>query len=54
VVSYVVGRWLWQKKESDLEECENKIFAPLPAIFLAGLPAVPLEGLLTNLSRMKT
>jgi len=35
------------KARVDPEKCQKKIFAPLPAIFLAGLSTVFLAGLLT-------
>jgi len=40
------------KARFDLEKCQKEIFAPLPAVFLENLPAVPLAGLLTKLSRV--
>ncbi|GAI77003.1 unnamed protein product [marine sediment metagenome] len=44
----------------DPEKCQKEIFAPLPAVFLEGLPAVlfirrlcgGLAGLLTKLSKV--
>jgi len=51
---------LGQKEGFDPEKCQKEIFAPLPAIFLEGLPAAllvrrlygGLAGLLTKLSKV--
>jgi len=51
---------LGEKKSFGPQKCQKEIFAPLPAIFLAGLPAIllvrrscgGLAGLVTKLSKV--
>jgi len=48
------GRGSGQARGFDPEKCQKKIFAPLPAVLLAGLSTVFLAGLLTKLLRVET